>query len=62
MNFNHTCNYMIGETGAVLLGLLLMEINGAEKVCKSLPTYCSNYLPLFEHRESVLFSMIRDYI
>ena len=43
---------MIGETGAVLLGLLLMEINiikikGAEKVCKSLPTYCSNYLPLF---------------
>ena len=36
---------MIGETGAVLLGLLLMEINiikikGAEKVCKSLPTYC----------------------
>ena len=43
---------MIGETGAMLLGLLLMEINiikikGAEKVCKSLSTYCSTYLPLF---------------
>ena len=49
---------MIGETGAVLLGLLLMKINikGAEKVCKSLqgpqnsgaerarvpPLFCSN--------------------
>ena len=79
MNFNHN---NVGETGAVLLGLLLMEINiikikGTEKVCKSLPTYCSNYLPLFwknpevcisqvfnQRIESlhVLISMIRDYI
>ena len=72
---------MIGETGTVLLGLLLMEINiikikGAEKVCKSLPTYCSTYLPLFWKNtevcisqvfnqsigESVFISMIRDHI
>ena len=43
---------MIGETGAVLLGLLLMKSNiikikVAEKVCKSLSTYSTNYLPLF---------------
>ena len=52
---------MIGETGVVLLGLLLMEINtikikGAEKVCKSLPTYCSNYLPLFWKKAEVYIS------
>ena len=49
---------MIGKTGTLLLGLLLMEINikGAEKICKSLqgprnsgaegarapPLFCSN--------------------
>ena len=51
---------MIGETGAVLLGLLLMEINikGAEKVCKSLPTYCSNYLPLFKKNAEVYISHV----
>ena len=55
----------------------IIKIKGAEKVCKSLPTYCSNYLPLFwknvevdisqvfnQSIESlhVLISMIRDYI
>ena len=56
MNFN----YMIGETGVVLLGLLLREINikGAEKVCKSLPTYCSNYLPLFWKNAEVYISQV----
>ena len=53
-----------------------IKIKGAEKACKSLPTYCSNYLPLFwknvevdisqvfnQSIESlhVLISMIRDY-
>ena len=53
---------MIGETGAVLLDLLLMEINiikikGAEKVCKSLSTY-SNYLSLFWKNAEVYISQV----
>ena len=40
---------MIGEIGAVLLGLLLMEINikGAEKVCKKLTNLLFELLAIF---------------
>ena len=58
MNFKHNA----GETDAVLLGLLLMEINISKlkskvqkKYAKAYQPYCSNYLPLFWKKRKGLY-------